>query len=52
MPVINVIGVLELAVDIDVDIFQKAKVKLLADDILVILLQVHKTTVVSLFECP
>lgn len=52
LPILDVVGVLQFSIDIDVHIFQKAEVELLADDILVVLLKVYKAAVISLLECP
>jgi hypothetical protein len=52
LPVLDVVGVLQLSVDVDVDVFQEAEVELLANDILVVLLEMYKTSVVGFLECP
>lgn len=52
LPVLDIIGILQLAIDVDINVLQEAKIELLADNIFMVLLQVHEAAVIRLFECP
>lgn len=52
LPVLDVIGIFELAIDVDVDVVEEAEVEFLSDNVFVVLLQVHKTSMIGFFECP
>lgn len=52
LPVFDVIGVLQLSIDIDIYVFEEAKIQLLTNDVFVVFLQVHEAAIVCFLQRP